>query len=147
MCATGTVALSGSLVDAFETLFAARIPKDWLKKSWEAANLGSWFAGLLARHDQLAKWLLHGRPKSFWLTGFFNPQVRSATARQAAQAGGHREAACDTVARPPGALHTPAASPEWQSPSCAARSWLCQLQLRGLGNRGLRPSMHACRAS
>ena len=64
-------------MDAFEALFGARIPKDWLKKSWEAATLGSWFAGLLARHDQLAKWLLHGRPKSFWLTGFFNPQVRS----------------------------------------------------------------------
>ena len=64
-------------MDAFETIFSARIPKDWLKKSWESASLGSWFAGLLARHDQLAKWLLHGRPKSFWLTGFFNPQVRA----------------------------------------------------------------------
>ena len=73
----GTIALTGSLVDAFETIFSARIPKDWLKKSWESASLGSWFAGLLARHDQLAKWLLHGRPKSFWLTGFFNPQVNA----------------------------------------------------------------------
>ena len=62
-------------MDAFEAIFGARIPKDWLKKSWESASLGSWFAVLLARHDQLAKWLLHGRPKSFWLTGFFNPQV------------------------------------------------------------------------
>lgn len=64
-------------MDAFEALFGARIPKEWLKKSWEAAGLGSWFSGLLARHEQLNKWLYNGRPKSFWMTGFFNPQVRS----------------------------------------------------------------------
>ncbi|KAK9794950.1 hypothetical protein WJX73_010224 [Symbiochloris irregularis] len=74
LAVAGTIALSGSLVDAFEALFAARIPKDWLKKSWEAAGLGSWFSGLLARHEQLNKWLYNGRPKSFWMTGFFNPQ-------------------------------------------------------------------------
>lgn len=71
----GTIALTGNLVDAFEALFAARIPKEWLKKSWEAATLGSWFTGLLARHEQLNKWLSSGRPKSFWMTGFFNPQA------------------------------------------------------------------------
>ena len=27
------------------------------------------------RHDQLAKWLMMGRPRAYWLTGFFNPQV------------------------------------------------------------------------
>ena len=29
---------------------------------------------LLQRHDQLEKWLNKGRPKAYWLTGFFNPQ-------------------------------------------------------------------------
>jgi len=53
----------------------ARIPAAWLKTSWEAATLGGWFAGLLQRHDQLAKWLAMGRPRAYWLTGFFNPQV------------------------------------------------------------------------
>lgn len=43
--------------------------------SWEAATLGSWFAGLLQRHEQLAKWLTTGRPRAYWMTGFFNPQV------------------------------------------------------------------------
>jgi hypothetical protein len=59
-----------------EALFTARIPKEWLKKSWEAATLGNWFLGLLQRHDQLSKWINTGRPKAYWLTGFFNPQVR-----------------------------------------------------------------------
>lgn len=26
------------------------------------------------RHDQLVKWLTAGRPRAYWLTGFFNPQ-------------------------------------------------------------------------
>ena len=74
----GTIALSRGLADSLEALFNARIPADWLAKSWEAASLGSWFTGLLQRHDQLAKWLANGRPKSYWLTGFFNPQVPAA---------------------------------------------------------------------
>ena len=71
----GTIALSASLAESLEALFNARIPKEWLKKSWEAATLGNWFLGLLQRHDQLSKWLLGGRPKAYWLTGFFNPQA------------------------------------------------------------------------
>jgi dynein heavy chain, axonemal len=70
----GSVALSGDLIDALDALFNARIPATWLKKSWEASTLGNWFTGLLQRFDQLVKWVNMGRPKSFWLTGFFNPQ-------------------------------------------------------------------------
>ena len=72
----GTIALSAKLAESLEALFNARIPRDWLKKSWEAATLGNWFLGLLQRYDQLNKWLLGGRPKAYWLTGFFNPQAR-----------------------------------------------------------------------
>lgn len=72
----GTIALSGKLAESLEALYNARIPRDWLAKSWEASTLGSWFAGLLARHEQLLRWLKSGRPKAYWLTGFFNPQVQ-----------------------------------------------------------------------
>lgn len=41
----------------------------------QASTLGNWFTGLLQRHDQLSKWLALGRPRAYWLTGFFNPQV------------------------------------------------------------------------
>ncbi len=67
--------MSGQLADSLEALYNARIPRDWLAKSWESSTLGNWFSGLLARHEQLAKWLSTGRPKAYWLTGFFNPQV------------------------------------------------------------------------
>ena len=73
----GTIALSGGLIDSMDALFNARIPQDWLKKSGEASTLGNWFLGLLQRYDQLNKWLNAGRPKAYWMTGFFNPQVRS----------------------------------------------------------------------
>lgn len=42
----------------------------------QAATLGNWFSGLLQRQDQLVRWLTMGRPRAYWLTGFFNPQVR-----------------------------------------------------------------------
>jgi len=70
----GTVVLSSDLIQALDSLYDARIPTVWLKKSWDAASLGSWFTGLLARHAQLDKWLNVGRPRAFWMTGFFNPQ-------------------------------------------------------------------------
>ena len=70
----GTLALAGDLVDALDKLFNAAIPASWLKKSWESATIGTWFQGLLMRHKQLDKWLREGRPKAYWLTGFFNPQ-------------------------------------------------------------------------
>ena len=70
----GTIALAGDLVEALDKLFNASIPSAWLKKSWESSTIGSWFQGLLRRHDQLDRWLHSGRPKGYWLTGFFNPQ-------------------------------------------------------------------------
>ena len=74
LAVAGTVALSGDLVDALDALFDANVPTKWLKKSWESSTIGSWFQGLLQRYDQLDKWLHRGRPKAYWLTGFFNPQ-------------------------------------------------------------------------
>nr|Q39575.1 RecName: Full=Dynein gamma chain, flagellar outer arm [Chlamydomonas reinhardtii]7KZM_C Chain C, Dynein gamma chain, flagellar outer arm [Chlamydomonas reinhardtii]7KZN_C Chain C, Dynein gamma chain, flagellar outer arm [Chlamydomonas reinhardtii]7KZO_C Chain C, Dynein gamma chain, flagellar outer arm [Chlamydomonas reinhardtii]8GLV_AD Chain AD, Dynein gamma chain, flagellar outer arm [Chlamydomonas reinhardtii]8GLV_AX Chain AX, Dynein gamma chain, flagellar outer arm [Chlamydomonas reinhar len=70
----GTIAAERGLIDALDALFNARIPQQWLSKSWEASTLGNWFTGLLQRYDQLNKWLNLGRPKAYWMTGFFNPQ-------------------------------------------------------------------------
>ena len=36
--------------------------------------MGVWFGNVLQRAEQLTAWLRSGRPNSFWLTGFFNPQ-------------------------------------------------------------------------
>jgi dynein heavy chain, axonemal len=70
----GTIALNQQLIDALNSLFDARVPPSWLKASWAAPTLGLWFTGLIQRYEQWDRWLNQGRPKSFWLTGFFNPQ-------------------------------------------------------------------------
>lgn len=73
----GTIALNEELAEALDALAAARVPCRLAKVSWPAAGLGGWFAGLLTRHDQLWRWLTTGRPRSFLLSGFFNPGVGS----------------------------------------------------------------------
>ncbi|KAL4552567.1 hypothetical protein Ndes2526B_g02495 [Nannochloris sp. 'desiccata'] len=70
----GTIAMGDDVLASLEAVHAGRPPAAWLKISWESPTLGSWFQGLLSRHAQLHAWLNLGRPKSFWLPGFFNPQ-------------------------------------------------------------------------
>jgi len=71
----GTVIMTPDLVDAANGLFDARVPAAWLAKSWVAPTLGLWFGpGLVNRTAELTSWLELGRPKCFWLTGYFNAQ-------------------------------------------------------------------------
>ena len=70
----GTIALTDELVEALEALHNSRVPRRLAKISWESSALGAWFASLLTRHDQLWRWLNSGRPRSFLLPAFFNPQ-------------------------------------------------------------------------
>ena len=70
----GTIIMSENLRDALDNMYDARIPNAWKKVSWESATLGFWFTDLLDRNAQFYSWLYDGRPTSFWMTGFFNPQ-------------------------------------------------------------------------
>jgi dynein heavy chain len=76
----GEVVVTAEIMDSINAIFDARVPKSWLyspagdELSWLAPNLGIWFGGLLLRDTQYRNWLGHGRPHTYWLAGFFNPQ-------------------------------------------------------------------------
>jgi len=70
----GTVIMTPDLIDALNSIFDARVPPKWLGKSWKSPTLGLWFNNLVNRTAELINWLNNGRPKSYWLTGFFNAQ-------------------------------------------------------------------------
>eukprot|EP00767_Chilomastix_cuspidata_P003100 gnl/Chilomastix_cuspidata/322.p1 GENE.gnl/Chilomastix_cuspidata/322~~gnl/Chilomastix_cuspidata/322.p1 ORF type:complete len:2547 (-),score=680.75 gnl/Chilomastix_cuspidata/322:1353-8993(-) len=68
----GTIIMSQTLQEVLDSLFDARVPESWLKVSWPSATLGFWLSDVISRADQYTAWLEKGKPKSFWMTGFFN---------------------------------------------------------------------------
>ncbi|XP_065810510.1 dynein axonemal heavy chain 8 [Labrus bergylta] len=70
----GTIIMSENLRDALDNIFDARVPNLWRKISWESSTLGFWYTELIERNKQFNCWVFKGRPKTFWMTGFFNPQ-------------------------------------------------------------------------
>eukprot|EP00912_Choanoflagellata_sp_UC4_P002376 UC4_evm2s1496 len=69
----GTIIMSDKLKDALNNIYDARVPAAWSKISWQDTTLGFWFTGLIDRYHQFNRWVYYGRPKSYWMTGFFNP--------------------------------------------------------------------------
>lgn len=70
----GTIIMNEALRDAFDKIYDARVPMVWRRGSWTSSTLGFWFTELLERHHQFKTWCFQGRPTTFWMTGFFNPQ-------------------------------------------------------------------------
>jgi len=76
----GEVVMSDQLQQCLDAMYEAKVPRMWLftvagdEFSWILPTLGLWFSSFLLRDDQDRTWLLTGRPNTYWLTGFFNPQ-------------------------------------------------------------------------
>jgi len=76
----GEVVMTAELLQAMRDIYDAKVPRPWLytpggdEFSWLLLYLGIWFAGLKEREVQLTAWLTGGRPLTFWMTGFSNPQ-------------------------------------------------------------------------
>merc|ERR1719408_947335 len=72
--------MTEELAESLQMMFEAQPPTRWVytiagdEFSWILPTLGLWFSALVSRNDQNRGWLEKGRPLSFWLTGFFNPQ-------------------------------------------------------------------------
>ena len=76
----GEVVMTAELQETLDAIYDARVPHLWENTltgdefSWRLPTLGLWFTSLLSRHQQYRNWLDRGRPKSFMLNCFFNPQ-------------------------------------------------------------------------
>merc|ERR1719231_1169574 len=76
----GEISITAEISSTIDAIFDARVPPAWTHNaggdeiSWICPTLGLWFSGMIARDEQDRSWLTHGRPVSFWLTGWFNPQ-------------------------------------------------------------------------
>jgi len=76
----GEVVMTEDLQKCLDAIYEAKVPTMWLvtvagdEFSWILPTLGLWFSSLLMRDEQDRSWLMGGRPNTYWLTGFFNPQ-------------------------------------------------------------------------
>jgi dynein heavy chain len=76
----GEVVMTEELQDGVIKMFEAKPPTTWVytvtgdEFSWILPTLGLWFAAFLQRDEQNRTWMNTGRPFSYWLAGFFNPQ-------------------------------------------------------------------------
>ena len=77
----GIIIMTPFLLDAINAIFDGKVPHKWLydpsgaEISWLLLKLGTWMDSLIKRNEQLNTWLQKGRPQTYWLGGFFNPQV------------------------------------------------------------------------
>ncbi|KAA0177346.1 hypothetical protein FNF27_01124 [Cafeteria roenbergensis] len=101
---SGDVVMTDELQTAMNDVSVAAVPSQWLTTpagdefSWLSSSLGPWFAGLLERDAQLRSWINDGAPRSFWMTGFFNPQAFLTAMKQVVtQANASKSWALDTV--------------------------------------------------
>lgn len=76
----GQIIMTPQIVNGIDSIADAKVPNNWIydatqaEISWLLPNLGGWIGALTDRNAQLHSWLKNGRPNTFWLTGFFNPQ-------------------------------------------------------------------------
>ncbi|NWX30780.1 DYH9 protein, partial [Notiomystis cincta] len=72
----GELTMTSDMESLQNSLFLDTVPESWVRRSYPStASLGSWFADLLARINELEAWTRDfSFPSTLWLGGFFNPQ-------------------------------------------------------------------------
>ena len=71
----GLVILSADLESMGDAIYDQRVPSILSSAAYPSLKpLSSWFKDFLFRLDFISKWIEHGVPKTFWISGFFFPQ-------------------------------------------------------------------------
>ncbi len=72
----GFVVMSVELEKIYNSFINNQVPSMWANAAYPSLKpLGSWVADLIVRIDCVRQWLITAQPPSFWLSGFFFPQV------------------------------------------------------------------------
>ncbi|EGD81584.1 dynein heavy chain 6 [Salpingoeca rosetta] len=71
----GLVVMSAELERVYTSFLNNQVPEMWATAAYPSLKpLASWVKDLVLRLEFVEHWLKHGKPKSFWLSGFFFPQ-------------------------------------------------------------------------
>ncbi|TYZ63897.1 hypothetical protein PybrP1_001177 [[Pythium] brassicae (nom. inval.)] len=71
----GLIVMSAELEAMGNSLYDQKVPTIWESKAYPSLKpLGPWVKDLLERLDFVARWVEHGIPAVFWISGFFFPQ-------------------------------------------------------------------------
>ncbi|NWU63519.1 DYH1 protein, partial [Pterocles burchelli] len=72
----GLVVMSSQLELMATSLYNNTVPEMWDTKAYPSLKpLGAWVIDLVQRIEFLKKWIRHGIPPVFWISGFFFPQA------------------------------------------------------------------------
>ncbi|BFZ25685.1 hypothetical protein BsWGS_28724 [Bradybaena similaris] len=71
----GFVVMSEDLERIYNAFLNNQVPSQWANAAYPSLkSLGSWVKDLVLRCSFINNWIVHGQPKSYWLSGFFFPQ-------------------------------------------------------------------------
>lgn len=71
----GLVVMSQALETMANSIYINSVPELWASKAYPSLKpLASWVTDLVARVQFIDKWIEHGIPPVFWISGFFFPQ-------------------------------------------------------------------------
>ena len=69
---TWQVVMSADLEQVGNAMYDGRVPSLWMAKSYPSMKpLGSYITDLIERLSMLSKWIEHGPPPVFWISGFY----------------------------------------------------------------------------
>ncbi|XP_022090689.1 dynein heavy chain 6, axonemal-like isoform X2 [Acanthaster planci] len=71
----GLVVMSEELERVYHSFLNNQVPNMWSNAAYPSLKpLASWVRDLQLRVSFVGHWIVHGQPKSYWLSGFFFPQ-------------------------------------------------------------------------
>ncbi|CAH1394133.1 unnamed protein product [Nezara viridula] len=79
----GLTVLTPDLEDILTSLGSSLVPKVWQKCSYSSLKpLGSYISDLIERINLFQKWFSFGKPKDFWISGFYFPHSFMSAVKQ-----------------------------------------------------------------